>query len=175
MVAGYAEAERLVNSLRGAGFPEEHISVIYPDTTGTHHAGLEHSTKAPEGVAAGAAAGGLTGGVVGWLAGLGAITIPGVGALMAAGPIVAALAGAAVGGASGSLLGALLGLGIPEIEAKIYEERLHKGDILVSVHVDDPAQENTAGQIFADAGARHVATIREEKPPVAEPAGTVRA
>jgi len=165
MVAGHTEAERLVVALRGAGFPEKHVSIIYPDTTGTHHVGLEHSTKAPEGLAAGVATGGLTGGVVGWLAGLGAIVVPGAGALLAAGPIVAALAGAAVGGAGGSLVGALLGLGIPEIETKVYEDRLHKGDILVCVHVEDSAQENTAGQVFAAANARHVATVPEARPP----------
>jgi len=165
MVPGYTEAERLTFALRGAGFPEGHLSVIYPDTTGSYHAGLEHSTKAPEGAAAGVATGGLTGSVVGWLAGLGAIAIPGAGALIAAGPIVAALAGAAVGGAGGSVLGALVGLGVPEIEAKVYEERLHKGNILVSVHVDDPGQESVAGQIFASMNARHIATVPEAKPP----------
>ena len=165
MVAGYNEAERLVTDLRGAGFAEEYISVIYPDTTGTHHAGLEHATKAPEGAAAGVAAGGLTGGVVGGLAALGAIAIPGVGALMAAGPIVGALAGAAVGGAGGSVLGALVGLGVPEIEAKVYEEKLHKGNVLVSVHVDDSAQENMAGQIFAQHASKHIAAMSEARPP----------
>ncbi len=164
MVPGYTEAERLVTELRGAGFPERHISVIYPDTTGTHHAGLEHATKAPEGAAAGVAAGGIAGGVVGWLAALGAIAIPGVGALMASGPVVAALAGAAVGGAGGSVLGALIGLGVPEIEAKVYEERLHQGNVLISVHVEDPAQENTAGQIFAR-HAKHISTVGEARPP----------
>jgi hypothetical protein len=164
MVPGYTEAERLVAELRGAGFPDEYISVIYPDTTGSYHAGLEHATKAPEGAAAGIAAGGLTGGVVGWLAAMGAIAVPGVAALMAAGPIVAALAGAAVGGAGGSVLGALIGLGVPEIEAKVYEERLHKGNVLVSVHVEDAAQENTAGQIFAR-HANHISTVSEARAP----------
>jgi outer membrane lipoprotein SlyB len=84
---------------------------------------------------------------------------------MAAGPIVAALAGAAVGGASGSLLGALVGLGVPEIEAKVYEERLNKGDILVCVHVDDSGQENIAGQIFAQHESKHIAAVSESKAP----------
>ena len=66
---------------------------------------------------------------------------------------------------SGDLAPKLVGLGVPEIEAKVYEERLHKGNILVSVHVDDPGQENVAGQIFASMNAKHIATVPEAKPP----------
>lgn len=58
--------------------------------------------------------------MLGWLAGLGMLTVPGIGPLVAAGPIVAALAGIGAGGATGGLIGALVGSGIPEVEAKRY-------------------------------------------------------
>jgi hypothetical protein len=79
----------------------------------------------------------LAGGALGLLAGIGALAIPGVGPFIAAGPIMAALSGAAIGATTGGLVGGLIGLGIPEIEAKRYEEKLKKGNYLVSVHTDD--------------------------------------
>ncbi len=69
----------------------------------------------------GAVAGGVLVGALGWLVGIGSLAIPGVGPLIAAGPILAALTGAAAGGAVGGLTGGLIGLGIPEYEAKRYE------------------------------------------------------
>jgi hypothetical protein len=69
----------------------------------------------------------VTGGVIGLLAGIGALAIPDIGPFIAAGPIMAALSGAAVGAATGGVVGGLIGLGIPEIEAKRYDEKLKKG------------------------------------------------
>ncbi len=85
--------------------------------------------KAPEGAATGATAGGLLGGALGWLAGIGALAIPGVGPFVAAGPIMAALGGAAVGATAGGITGTLVGLGIPELEAKQYDEKIRGGNI----------------------------------------------
>src|SRR5439155_10866804 len=97
----------------------------------------ERATKAPEGAAAGASSGAVIGGTLGWLAGIGALAVPGVGPLIAAGPIVAALAGIGAVGTLGGIAGALIGLGIPEYEAKRYEGRVRNGGILLSVHCDD--------------------------------------
>src|SRR5207244_4896563 len=97
----------------------------------------EKHTKAPEGAATGATTGGVIGGVLGWLVGLGTLAIPGVGPLIAGGPIVAALTGVGVGGAIGGIAGALIGMGIPEYEAKRYEGRIKEGGILLSVHCDN--------------------------------------
>ena len=88
------------------------------DKGGTRDFAHEHNTKAPEGAATGAGTGALVGGTLGWLAGIGTLAIPGVGPLIAAGPIMAALSGAAVGGTVGGVSGALIGMGIPEYEAK---------------------------------------------------------
>src|SRR5205085_7644491 len=90
-----------------------------------------------EGTAAGAGTGAVIGGALGWLAGIGALAIPGAGPFIAAGPIMAALAGVGVGGAIGGITGALVGMGIPEYEAKRYEGRIREGGILLSVHSDD--------------------------------------
>jgi hypothetical protein len=83
---------------------------------------------------------GVIGGTLGVLAGVGALAIPGVGPLIAAGPIMAGLASLGVGGAVGGLVGALVGMGIPEYEAKRYEGRVKSGGTLLSVHCDTPEQ-----------------------------------
>src|SRR5205814_2957131 len=128
-----------------AGFANDQISVLLPDTQGTRDFAHEQHTKAPEGA--------TTGGVLGWLAGIGAMTIPGVGPLIAAGPIASALAGAGAGAAVGGVTGALVGLGIPEYEAKRYEGKIKGGNMLVSVHSDDSEQRSSAKEIFEDIGA----------------------
>ena len=117
-----SQAERIVDNLKVAGFRNNDISVLFPDKGRTRDFAHEKATKAPEGAAAGAGTGTVVGGVLGWLVGIGSLAIPGVGPFIAAGPIMAALAGAGVGAAVGGLSGALIGLGIPEYEAKQYEE-----------------------------------------------------
>src|SRR5919108_2718230 len=123
-----------VSALRSAQFRYEDISVLLPENVGTKDIGHEKATKAPEGSAAGGVVGAISGGVLGWLAGIGAIAIPGVGPFIAAGPIVGALAGVGAGGVTGGIIGALAGIGIPEYEAKRYEGRIRTGGILISVH-----------------------------------------
>src|SRR5437016_940509 len=103
------QALRIINDLKAAGFSNNAISVLLPDREGTRDFAHETHTKAPEGAATGAVAGGVAAGVLGWLAGIGSLAIPGVGPLIAAGPIMAALGGAAAGGAAGGLVGALVG------------------------------------------------------------------
>src|ERR1043166_353000 len=129
--------ERGVEALRSANYRAEDISVLYPENVGTKDFGHVKATKAPEGTTTGAGTGAVVGGVLGWLAGIGAIAIPGVGPFIAAGPIMAALAGIGVGGAVGGLAGALVGMGIPEYEAKRYEGRIKNGGFLISVHCDN--------------------------------------
>ena len=161
------QAQRIVVDLKSAGFSNNDISVLFPDKTGTRDFAHEHHTKAPEGAAAGAGTGGLLGGGLGWLVGIGALAIPGVGPFIAAGPIMAALSGAALGATTGGLVGGLIGLGIPEIEAKRYEEKLRKGNYLVSVHADDGDQVDRAKAIFKDAGAEDISTVSEASVPKA--------
>jgi hypothetical protein len=151
-----------VDALRVAGFRPGDISAVMPDRNSTTK-DLAHEihTKAPEGIAAGVGAGAVTGGVVGWLLGIGALAIPGVGPLLAAGPIVAALAGAGAAGAAGGLVGGLIGAGMPEIEAKRYAGRIREGGYLVSVHCDDREWATKAREILVETGGQHVVSTHE--------------
>ena len=103
----------------------------------------------------------MLGGALGWLAGIGALAIPGVGPLIAAGPIMAALSGAAIGGTVGGVTGALVGMGIPEFEAKRYEGKVKGGNILISVHTEDGDQRAKAKAIFERAGAHDISSTGE--------------
>ena len=159
------QAQRIVVDLKSAGFGNNDISVLFPDKTGTRDFAHEQNTKAPEGAAAGAGTGGVVGGALGWLAGIGALAIPGVGPLIAAGPIMAALGGAAVGAAVGGLTGALVGMGIPEDEAKRYEGKVKDGNILISVHTEDSDERARAKAIFERAGAEDISSTGEASAP----------
>jgi len=153
--------EEGLQCLREADFRNEDISILFPENVGNKDFAHVKATKAPEGASTGAVTGAVVGGVLGWLAGLGAIAIPGVGPFIAAGPIMAALAGIGVVGAVGGIAGALIGLGIPEYEAKRYEGRVKKGGFLVSVHCDDSKWVNTAKKILADTGAEDISSTGE--------------
>jgi len=155
------QAEVIVDKLKNAGFSNNDISALFPDKTGTRDFAHEKGTKAPEGAATGAGSGAVLGGALGWLAGIGAIAIPGVGPFIAAGPIVAALSGAAVGGAVGGVAGGLIGLGIPEYEAKRYEGKVRQGNILLSVHTDDSHEVKCAKEIFEETNAQDISTVGE--------------
>jgi hypothetical protein len=151
-----------VDALRANGFRNADVSVIVPDRDATtKDLAHEINTKAPEGATTGAAAGAAVGGVLGWLIGMGALVIPGIGPLVAAGPIVAALAGIGAAGATGGLIGALVGAGIPEVEAKRYEGRIREGGILCSVHCDDGEWARKAKEILETSGARDVVSTAE--------------
>ena len=159
----YESVERAVDALRVAGFRNTDISVLFPENVGTKDFAHEKGTKAPEGAATGAGTGAVVGGTVGWLAGIGALAIPGLGPFIAAGPIMAALAGIGVGGAVGGVTGALVGMGIPEYEAKRYEGRVTKGGILLSVHSDDSDWTKRAKDILERTGAEDVSSTGETK------------
>src|SRR5436853_4326523 len=155
------QAESIVNELKVAGFSDNDISVLFPDKTGTRDFAHEHHTKSPEGAATGAGTGAVIGGALGWLAGIGTLAIPGVGPLIAAGPIMAALSGAAVGGTVGGVTGALIGMGIPEFEAKQYEGKVKGGNVLIAVHAENSDETDRAKKIFEAEGAKDI-TSREE-------------
>jgi hypothetical protein len=160
-----ASFESAIEGLRAAGFRNSDISAILPERDHTtRDLGHEINTKTPEGIAAGAGTGAAVGGVLGWLVGIGALAIPGVGPLVAAGPIVAALAGAGAAGAAGGLVGGLVGAGIPEIEAKRYAGRIREGGYLVSVHCDDADWGRRAEEILEATGGRDVVRTSEAAP-----------
>jgi hypothetical protein len=163
LVRTEAQAIRIVEQLKVAGFSHNDISVLFPDKAGTRDFAHEQHTKAPEGAAAGAGTGGVLGGTLGWLVGIGALAIPGLGPFIAAGPIMAALSGAAAGAALGGLTGALIGLGIPEYEAKRYEGKVQEGNLLISVHTEASTERARARQIFEQEGAEDIADTAEAR------------
>jgi len=155
-------AENAVEYLLNNGFRNSEISVLLPDKESTRAFAHEKNTKAPEGTATGATAGGVVGGTLGLLAGIGALAIPGVGPLIAAGPIVAALAGLGAGAAAGGIVGALIGMGIPEYEAKRYEGAVKDGGTLLSVHTGTSERVSAAKDALKATGAKDIAATGEE-------------
>ncbi len=154
-------AEAAVDTLKNSGFRNTDISVLFPDNQGTKDFGISKESKAPEGAATGGLSGGVIGGALGWLAGIGALAVPGVGPFIAAGPIMGMLSGMGVGGAIGGLAGALIGMGIPEYEAKRYEGRVRKGGILLSVHCDNSDWVKRAKTILEQTGAEDISAAGE--------------
>ena len=159
------KADRIVDLLRSASFSNNDISVLFPDKATTRDFAHEKKTKTPEGAVTGAGTGGVVGGALGWLAGIGALAIPGVGPFIAAGPIMAALSGAAVGAAVGGIAGGLIGLGIPEFEAKRYEGKVKAGNILISVHTENSEEIAQAKEIFTRARAQDICATGEASTP----------
>jgi hypothetical protein len=157
-----SSAENAVDNLLSLGFSNSDISVLLPDDDSTRAFAHEKNTKAPEGTATGVTTGGVIGGTLGLLAGIGALAIPGVGPLIAAGPIMASLAGLGIGGAVGGLVGALVGMGIPEYEAKRFEGAVKDGGTLLSVHCDTSEEVTRAKDALKATGARDIASSGEE-------------
>ena len=142
------EAQLVVNALIDSGIPKSEVSLILPDQksrAGTDASGvsdadmadLDQSDRSAKRVSAGMGAGAAAGGALGLLAGIGAFAIPGLGPILAAGPIVAALEGAGFGAIAGGLAGTLSDVGIPENKTEFYGDRLKEGHALVMVHSDD--------------------------------------
>ena len=165
IVRTQAEAEALISELQSTGFAVNDISVLFPNKGQTRDFAHTQGTKAPEGAMVGGGTGGVAGGVLGLLAGIGLLAIPGLGPLIAAGPIMAVLSGAAVGAAVGSIAGGLIGLGIPEIQAKAYEGKIQGGNILISVHTEDSQQVDVAKRIFKARGAEDISVTSEASVP----------
>jgi hypothetical protein len=131
-------AEKAYNSLHSRGYGKNDVNLMMSDETRKKHFGndtqhTELNDKALEGAGTGSAIGGTIGAIVGAIAAIGtSVAIPGLG-LVIAGPIAAAFAGAGAGGLTGGLAGALIGAGIPEERAKIYEDGIDKGGIVMGV------------------------------------------
>jgi hypothetical protein len=145
-------ANVILQHLRNLGFSASEISVLLKDSDTRNISVRENAVR-------GAETGGLIGGILGGLAGLTALTIPAIGPLIVAGPIISALGGAAVGTAIGGLAGgtgALRTLDIPEEKAKCLEDRIAGGGIFIAVHSDDPARLDKAMHVFRSAGGEEI-------------------
>jgi len=140
LASSTAQADQIIRSLHTDSVDKERISVLFPDLRDAREFLHDRHSKAPEGAVTGAGTGGVLGGVLGWTVGIGAVSIPGAGPFIAAGPLLATLSVAAIGAAVGGITGALIGLGIPEIQARQYESRIHAGQILISVEATKPGE-----------------------------------
>lgn len=139
IVATYAtvrDANEAIEALHRAGFRNEEISLLITDVAKKKHFAIEQGTKAAEGAGIGSAIGGAVGALAAGLTVAAGLILPGLGALVA-GPLIAALAGAGVGGAAGGLIGGLVGAGFSETEAKLIEDELKDGNIVIGVLHDD--------------------------------------
>jgi uncharacterized protein (TIGR02271 family) len=136
-----ADAERAIQQLKERGFAENQIGVAIKDRSKQDELIEGTGTQAAEGAATGAIGGGVLGGVIGLLAGVGALAIPGVGPIIAGGTLASTLAGAGIGAAAGGLLGALVGMGVPEEDAKHFDEGFRSGGTLVTVSAGNRAEE----------------------------------
>jgi uncharacterized protein YjbJ (UPF0337 family) len=132
-------AERAYGSLSSRGYSKDDVSLMMSEDTRNRHFGegtadTDLGDKALEGAGAGAAIGGTVGAVLAAIAAIGtSVALPGLG-LIVAGPLAAALAGAGAGGLTGGLIGALVGSGIPEERAKLYDEGIRNGGIMMGVN-----------------------------------------
>lgn len=161
-------AEDAINSLKGAGFKAEDISIVMKDKGEGRESLKDTGASVAEGAVSGATTGGVLGGLAGLLIGIGAITIPGIGAILIGGPLATALgltgaaattaSGAVTGALAGGLVGALVGLGVPEEEARIYEERIRGGAILVAVPTNEE-NDNDARRILEETNANQIRTV----------------
>jgi len=146
-----ADAERAIQRLKERGFSESQIGVAIKDRGKQEELIEGTGTQAAEGAATGAIGGGVLGGVIGLLAGVGALAIPGVGPIIAGGTLASTLAGAGIGAAAGGLLGALVGMGVPEEDAKHFDQGFRSGGTLVTVSAGNRAEE--ARTCLAESGA----------------------
>ncbi len=151
------QAEQAIAALQAAGFTGDQIGVALRDRTAQGVLLEETGTQvAEEAAATGALGGGLLGGLSGLLIGIGALAIPGLGPIMAAGALATTLGGAALGAAAGGLIGALVAMGIPEEEARGYEASVRGGSVLLTVAVSREEQVREARRIFARFGGGDV-------------------
>lgn len=162
------DAEDAIEELKTAGYDPKDISIVMKDNAERENLADNTGAHVAQGAASGATTGAVIGALAGLLVGVGAIAIPGLGALLIGGPVAAALgltgaaastaSGAVTGALAGGLLGALMGLGIPEEDARVYEQQINAGAILVAV----PSMENAkseARDILEDNGADRVRSI----------------
>ncbi len=151
-----AAAEAAVDAILKRGYSRDDISVMMSDATKSKEFAVETGTHAADGAGIGGALGGTVGAVLAAIAAVGtAITLPGLG-LIIAGPIVAALAGAGAGGAAGGLIGALVGMGIPEHRAKVYDAGLRGGGILLGVEAKTKEEATELEKLLEDIGGEHI-------------------
>jgi hypothetical protein len=156
-------ANQIVDRVKTSGFSNNDVSALFPDQDTIRDLAQEKSTRiqwrdpTPESQRA-----------AWWTArrsgfpSIGALAIPGAGPFVAAGPIIFALSGAVAGSVrGGGLAGTLIGMGISEFEASLYESKIKEGNILISIHTENPDGIDRAKAILREAGAQDICTTGE--------------
>lgn len=136
-----ADADKALLELERLGISEDQIGVVVTDETRENNFNIEKGSKATEGFTTGATVGGLAGGVWGALATAAATTVPGFNVILA-GAAVSLFAGLGAGATAGGLIGALVGAGMTEHEAKIIEDEVKNGAILIAVKPESDDQKD---------------------------------
>lgn len=162
-----ANADTAVSRIKEAGYDAKEISILMKEGVVTAEAD-ESGASVVGGAVTGATTGGVIGGLAGLLIGIGAIALPGIGGILVGGPIAAALgvtgaaattvSGAVTGALAGGLVGALVGFGVPEEEARAYEEQIKQGAILLAIPVR-AGREDEARAVLEESGADQIRTI----------------
>jgi uncharacterized membrane protein len=143
------QAEEAIRELKNRDFENQEISLIAKDDEGGKSGGTGFENQ---NLSDGTATGGAVGGIAGLLAGAGALLIPGIGPIIAAGPLAGALTGIVTGG----IAGGLIDYGIPEEEGERLEQEVHKGSILVAVEADDEELAEECASVFRENGSDEV-------------------
>jgi hypothetical protein len=161
----YEQATHAVELLRQAEFEAKDISVLGADPDELRMVAVDLESKRPDSVVTTC---GIIGALGGFTVGLATLAIPGVGAFLAAGPLMAAISGAAAGGMLGIIAGGLIHFDVPEYDANVYETHLTQGKVLVSVHTDQHDLRVLAEDIFEECEAFEISTkASQEKETVA--------
>lgn len=170
--ANKTDAEDAIEELKDIGYNAKDMSIVMRDANDVKDVADATGASVADSAVAGATTGGVIGGLAGLLIGIGAIAIPGVGAVLIGGPLAAALgltgaaattvSGAVTGALAGGLVGALVGVGVPEEDARFYEERVSQGAILVVVPVS-PGRTEEARTILEDNGAEQVKAVESNE------------
>lgn len=148
-------ARDAILKLREAGFSQDSISMVTRSAEENAAENAEHSNS---NIATDAGIGAAAGGLGGILLSLAALAVPGVGMVVAAGPLVAALGGAGIGAVAGGLIGALTDVGVPEEDAHYYAEGVRRGDAVLTVRANTAADAERARNIMNDNGALDIAS-----------------
>ena len=152
------EAQTALFKLEQAGYSKSQVTVLVTEETRGRHFGIDDKTKAAEGAVTGATIAGLAAGLFIALGSAGVMLVPGLN-LIVSGALVGGLAGLGAGAAAGGLVGALIGMGVPEHEAKLYEDTIRNGAILLAVDASNDASADKVKSIFKDTKAQNITAL----------------
>jgi len=151
-----AHAQRAIEILEEDGFARHDISVVTKH--GAEQPARDDIDSDPTVASVAeeeAKTGGMIGGVGGLIAGLAAFAVPGIGPILAIGPLAAALGGAAMGAVAGGIVGALAEAGVPEDRARHFQQRILHGDVVLTLHTNNEGARR-AETALSRTGAREV-------------------